>query len=62
MTITVNEIISDIDGLTMDTRMERDYVVELLEGAIKELKAMEYEEAPDEDLVYEIERDIREFE
>lgn len=62
MTITVNEIISDIEGLTLDTRMERDYVVEILESCIVELNALEYEEAPDEDLVYEIERDLREFE
>lgn len=60
--ITVSEIINELDGLTIETYDERDYVVEILESCIVELKALEFEEGPDEDFVYEIERDIREFE
>ena len=57
MTVTIGEIISELEGLTLDTYDERDFVVELLESCIVELKALELEEGPDEDFIYECERD-----
>lgn len=57
MTLTIGEIIEDLNGLTMDTPEEREFVLELLEGAMQEIREME----PNEDLEYEIERDLREF-
>lgn len=61
MTLTIGEMISDLDGLTIDDAGERDFVVVLLEQFIKELNEIAYEPGQDEDLAYEIERDLREF-